>query len=327
MSILVFEVYNNKIMLNVKKVKSNPAFWAACIFILAQIITFLVIWHLNPFIESSHIYIPPQSPDAISLWPETVQPPPTGETPAPPVGSLGPIIIYFFALVVVLGIILAVIPISALRLLLRIIFAFLFTWGTFVICILWFPLYISLVVSIGVGLTWFFIPRVWLHNLVLILALVSLGAVFGRLITPWTAMILIAALALYDFLAVRFGYMLWMSKKLTESSTLPAFIIPQTITEWNSSLRKADYAKLVDDSFERKYSILGGGDVGFPLLLVSATYFGYGFTDAIIVAVFTLLGLLSAYFIQATFLKGKPVPALPPIAVFSLAALLIVRYL
>jgi len=148
------------------------------------------------------------------------------------------------------------------------------------------------------------------------------------LITPWTAMILIAALALYDFIAVRFGYMLWMAKKLTESSTLPAFIIPQSIVEWNSSLKKSDYAKLVDEKeFERKYSILGGGDVGFPLLLVSSSYFGYGFTDAIIVAAFTLLGLLCAYGIQATLLKGKPMPALPPIAVLSLAALLIVRYL
>jgi presenilin-like A22 family membrane protease len=140
-------------------------------------------------------------------------------------------------------------------------------------------------------------------------------------------MILIAALALYDFLAVRFGYMLWMSKKLTESSTLPAFIIPQTINEWNSSLKKSDYSKLVnDESFERKYSILGGGDVGFPLLLVSASYFGYGFADAIIVAAFTLIGLLCAYWIQASLLKGKPIPALPPIAILSLIALLIVRY-
>jgi presenilin-like A22 family membrane protease len=161
----------------------------------------------------------------------------------------------------------------------------------------------------------------------MILALVSLGAVFGRLISPWTAIILISALALYDFLSVRFGYMLWITNKLTESSTLPAFIIPQTVVEWNSSLKKSDYSKLAEEeSFERKYSILGGGDVGFPLLLVSSSYFGYGFTDAIIVAAFTLLGLLCAYWIQATVLKGKPMPALPPIAVLSLIALLIVRY-
>jgi len=81
-----------------------------------------------------------------------------------------------------------------------------------------------------------------------------------------------------------------------------------------------------EKTFESKYSILGGGDVGFPLLLVSSSYFGYGFTDAIIIAGFTLLGLLCAYLLQALFLKGKPTPALPPIAVLSWIALLIVRF-
>lgn len=315
-------------MANTKRKQLQPALWATCIFIVALIFTFLVISQIEPFIESSHIYIPQQTPESISLWPQPTEPPPEGETPAPAVGSLGPIILYFVAVVIVLGIVLLLIPISALRLLLRIIFALLFSWGTFIVFILWSPLVVALVASVAVGCAWFFLPRVWLHNLVMILSLVSLAAVFGRLITPWTAMILIAALALYDFIAVRFGYMLWMAKKLTESSTLPAFIIPQSIVEWNSSLKKSDYAKLVDEKeFERKYSILGGGDVGFPLLLVSSSYFGYGFTDAIIVAAFTLLGLLCAYGIQATLLKGKPMPALPPIAVLSLAALLIVRYL
>ncbi|HEX9896354.1 MAG TPA: hypothetical protein VGA85_01665 [Dehalococcoidales bacterium] len=310
-----------------KKILS-PAYWAVCIFVVAQLLTFLVISRVDVYVESSHIYIPEQSPESISLWPQPTEPAPPGEVPAPAVGSLGPIIIYFFVLVVVIGIILSLVPISALRLLLRFLFAFLFSWGTFIILIFWFPFVIALIIAIIVGLAWFLIPRVWLHNLVMILAIVSLGAVFGRLITPWTAMILIAALALYDLFAVRFGYMLWMAKKLTESSTLPAFIIPRSITEWNLSLKKSDYSKPIEEeSFEKKYSILGGGDIGFPLLLVSSSYFGYGFTDAIIVASFSLLGLLCAYWIQAALLKGKPMPALPPIAVLSLIALLIVRYL
>ena len=73
------------------------------------------------------------------------------------------------------------------------------------------------------------------------------------------------------------------------------------------------------------FSILGGGDIGFPVLLVSSVYFGYGLPDAILVAVFSLLGLICAYWIQTAFLKGRPMPALPPIAVLSLIALLIVR--
>jgi presenilin-like A22 family membrane protease len=315
-------------MTTAKKNALSPAHWGTLIFIVAQLFTFLVISRVNVFIEKSHIYIPPQPPEAISLWPQPVQPAPPGEVPVPAVGSLGPIIIYFAAIVIVLGIILSLVPVSVLRSLLRVLFAFLFSWGTFIVLIFWLPFIAALLVCIAVGLAWFFIPRVWLHNLAMILALVGLGAVFGRLISPWTAMILISVLALYDFLAVRFRYMLWIVQKLTESSTLPAFIIPRSAAEWNSSLKESQYSQSIEEgSFERKYSILGGGDIGFPLLLVSSTYFGYGFTDAVIVAAFTLLGLLSAYWIQATILKGKAMPALPPIAVLSLMALLIVRYL
>jgi hypothetical protein len=75
---------------------------------------------------------------------------------------------------------------------------------------------------------------------------------------------------------------------------------------------------------DRKYSILGGGDIGFPLLLSSSVYFTYGLNNALLVAMFSLFGLVSAYWIQTTFIKGKPMPALPPIAVLSLVGLLIV---
>jgi len=309
-----------------KRSRLSPVYWGILIFIVAQMLTFLLISHENLFLQNSHIYIPPQSPGAVSLWPQPVPPAPAGEAQAPAVGSLGPILIYFFAVVILLGIVLFLIPVSALRLFLRILFAFLFSWGIFIILIFWLPPIVTLPISVVVGSAWFFVPRVWLHNLVMILALVSLGAVFGRLISPWTSMILILVLAIYDFLALRFGYMLWMTKKLSESSAPPAFVIPRYASGWTSSLTQSDFTKLVErEPFRRKYSILGGGDVGFPLLLVSSAYFGYGLTNAIFVAVFSLLGLICAYWIQAAFLKGKPMPALPPIAILSLVALLIVR--
>ncbi|MDP7109814.1 MAG: presenilin family intramembrane aspartyl protease [Dehalococcoidales bacterium] len=310
-----------------KKLRLSPAHWGIFIFIIAQIITFFVLPRVNLLLQSSHIYIPPQPPESIPLWPQPISPAPPGEVPAPAVGSLGPILLYFSTAVIVLGVTLALIPISALRLLLRILFTFLFSWGIFIILILWFPPVIALLVSVSVGFTWFFTPRVWLHNFLMILAMVSLGTIFGRLISPWTAMVLILALAVYDIVAVRFGYMLWMAKKLAESSTLPAFIFPQYASEWNSSLTQPSFTKLVEENpFERKYSILGGGDVGIPLLLISSAYFGYGFISAVVVAVFSVLGLICSYWIQAALLKGKPTPALPPIAILSLIALIIVRY-
>ena len=312
-----------------RRTRLSPVYWSIIFFIIAQMLTFLVVIRESEFLIVKHIYVPPVTPEAVVIWPQPVQPAPPGETQAPNVGSLGPIVIYFATVVVVLGIVLFIVPVSALKLILRIVFALLFAWGIFIILYIFrVPAVPSFILAAAVGITWVVVPRVWLHDSVMILSMVSLGAVFGRLISPWTAMILILALAVYDFLAVRFGYMVWMVKKLAESSTLPAFVIPKNAAEWSSSLKEPAFTGLVDEKpGDRDYSILGGGDIGFPLLLVSSVYFGYGFGDALLVSVFSLLGLIGAYWIQATFLKEKPVPALPPIAITSLIALLIVRYI
>jgi presenilin-like A22 family membrane protease len=305
----------------------RPAIWAIAFFILAQILNFFTISREAGFLEENHIYIPPQSPTTVYVWPQPQPPAPPGTTATPTaVGTLGPILIYFAAVVIILGIVLFVVPLSVLRVLLRILFAVIFSWAIFVVLIFWFPAVPVLVIAIAVGITWFFFPRVWLHNLVMILAMVSLGAVFGRLISPWTSMAVILVLAVYDFVAVRFGYMLWMAKKMSESSTLPAFVMPKNVADWNSSLKQKAFTGLVDESpFERKFSILGGGDIGFPLLLVSSVFFSYGLPQAILVSGFSLLGLIGAYAIQMIFLKGRAVPALPPIAALTLIALLIIR--
>jgi presenilin-like A22 family membrane protease len=300
--------------------------WSILIFIAAQALTFGVITRENDFLEANQIYVPPQ-PEVFSLWPQPTIGPSGEVTQTPVYESLGPILIYFFSVVIVLGIVLFLIPVRALRFLLRALFAFLFSWSVFVILVFWIPLPAALVIGIAFGTAWFVTPRVWLQNLVMVLAMVGVAAVFGRLISPWTTMALLLALAIYDFLAVRFGYMVWMAKKLSDSNTLPAFFIPKSISEWKNEMKESTVSKLVEEkSSDRKYSILGGGDIAFPLLLASSVYFAQGFYSALIVAIFSLVGLIGAYWIQAVFLKGKPMPALPPIAVLSLIGLLIVLF-
>ena len=312
-----------------RKIRFNPAYWGILLFIVAQIVTFCIISRMDEFLQTKHIYVPPQSsPEIISFWPQPAPatPIPRTEAPAPFWTSLGPILIYFFAVVIILSIVLFLIPMSALRNVLRIIFAFLFAWGVFIALVFWVPIAIAVTVAIAIGLIWLLAPRVWLHNLAMIFAMVSVGAVFGRMISPWTAMILLLALAVYDLFAVRFGYMLWLSKKLSESNTLPAFFLPRFLSDWKARLKENAVANLVKvKPAERDFSILGGGDIAFPLLLVSSVYFAYGFTNAILVAALSLIGLIGAYWIQAVFIKGKPMPALPPIAILSLIGLLIVR--
>jgi presenilin-like A22 family membrane protease len=307
-----------------RPVKLNTVYLGLLLFVVAQMLILLVAPRIDPFLDENDIEIPTQPPVPIAWWPGNVTLP-SGETVNVPANSaLGPILIYIFAAAGVIGLILYKIPISALKILLRLLFALLFSWGAFIATIFYVPLPFAVAIAVAFGAFWFLVPLVWLHNLVLILAVSSLGAVFGRFITPWTAMAIILALAVYDFLAVRFKFMLWMADRLSDVNALPALIIPKNYSEWNLNLKRHGEKMIELNPAQREYSILGGGDIAFPCLLTASVYFAQGFKPAAIMAVLGLAGLVSVYAIQAIFLKGKPMPALPPIAAFTLVGLLII---
>ena len=306
-----------------KPVKLNTVYWGLLLFVVAQMLILLVAPRMDPFLEEQDIYIPTQPSTPITWWPGEVTLPDGEIIEVPAHSSAGPVLIYILAAAAGLGIILSKIPLPALKIILRLLFALLFIWGAFIATVFFLPLPLAVAIAFVFGTLWFVIPFIWLHNLVLILAVSSVGAVFGRFITPWTAMIIILALSIYDFLAVRFRYMLWMADRLSQINALPALIIPKNKSEWNFNLKRRE--KIIEvDPAEREYSILGGGDIAFPCLLTASVYFTQGWKPAAIIAGLGLLGLVSVYAIQAIFLKGKPMPALPPIAASLVVGLLII---
>jgi presenilin-like A22 family membrane protease len=239
--------------------------------------------------------------------------------------SLGPIVAYFFGVVVVMGLVLFIIPLSKLKLVFRLLFALMFAWGVFIVVGLTLPDILSYPVAAIAGIVWLFWARVWLHDLLLLITLSGAGSVFGFLFSPLTFMIFMLIIAVYDVVAVRFGFMVWMADKLSEADTLPAFIFPRQIGDWKLSLSNVRVGDLRNkESDEREFSILGGGDIGFPLMLAVSVFFETGLSSAVLVGVFALIGLMGAFLIQSLWLKGKPMPALPPITFASLIGFLIV---
>ena len=304
--------------------KLNTVYLGLLLFVVAQILILLVAPRIDPFLEDNDIEIPTLPSEEIYWWPGEVTTPGGEVIDVPAHSALGPILIYILAAAGVLGLTLYKIPLTALKVLLRLLFALLFSWGAFIATVFYVPVPLAVAIALVFGAFWFLIPLVWLHNLVLILAVSSIGAVFGRFITPWTAMVIILALAVYDFLAVRFKFMLWMADRLSQINALPALIIPKNYSEWNLNLKKRGEKMIEVNPADREYSILGGGDIAFPCLLTASVYFAQGFKPAAIMAMLGLAGLISVYAIQAIFLKGKPMPALPPIAAFTLVGLLII---
>ncbi len=286
-----------------RKVSLQPVIWSSLLLISGLAILFYYLYpRVAAYIDENQITVP-----QASIW---------------------PILIYFFSVVVVLGVVLFFIPVSKLRLVMRLMFALLYTWGMFVILGLVLPLWATLTISAAAGILWFLFPLVWLQNILLLLTLVSIGAVFGTVVPPWTVVWVLLAISIYDIVAVFAGYMMWMAKKLSESDTLPAFVLPKKTRDWALNLKGSTVNKLFDDeNAERDFSLLGGGDIGFPLIFVASVFDVYGFSDALIVGIAAFIGLLFAYFLQIYLLKGKPLPALPPICLVAFLGFLLVRYI
>jgi len=241
--------------------------------------------------------------------------------------SLGPIVLYFFGVVVVMALILFLIPLDKLRLVFRVLFALMFAWGVLIITGFTLPMAMGISLAVIFGVTWLFWARVWLHDLLLVVTLSGASAVFGYLFAPLTFVIFMLIIAVYDVLAVRFGFMVWMADKLSDIDTLPAFIFPRKLRDFLISVRSVRVGELTKQkAAEREYSILGGGDIGIPLMLAASVLYQTGLESGIIIGAFAFVGLMGAYLVQLFWYKDKPVPALPPIALACLAGYLVVHY-
>lgn len=277
-----------------KKASFQPFVGSGLILTVSQILAFFLAFQEKAFLESKQI-IPPEI-------------------------SIGLPLIYFFVAVAAIGLVLFLVSQTVLKIVLRILFLLLFAWGIFVALGFSLPVPVAVGISVVAASLYFFILKIWLHNLLMVISLASIGTVFGVLFAPWTAVLLMLVISVYDILAVRFGYMMWMVRRLSISDTLPAFIIPKTVSGWNLDLREV---RVFEDNSEKEFSLLGGGDIGFPLLLIVSVFFTHGFARSVVVGGFALLGLAAAYWVQRKMLKGKPTPALPPIFLLSVVGFLI----
>lgn len=302
------------------KLRLKPVYWSIIFFVLAQCVMFSITPRIDPFLEDHNIYVPSQPDGGLIHW--------LPQPDVPLTSSLLPILLYFAALIALVSI-LFLMPLKALKFFFRAVFACLFAWGAFILSVFYLPVWIAIVIGVGIGTAWLFYTRMWLHNMALLIAIASLASVFGYFITPWTAMILIGVLAVYDLLAVRFGFMMWMANKMSKNAALPAFVMPRKTSDLRTTVHNINLDEVAATKpSDRDFSILGGGDIAFPLLLTSAVFLAPhgGLWPSIMIAGFGLLGLCGAYLIQSKLLKGKPVPALPPIAICGLIGMLIFQF-
>lgn len=183
----------------------------------------------------------------------------------------------------------------------------------------WIGTLLALMVMVSLILLWFKKHSILVHNLLVILGVAGAGSLLGLAFNPLIIVFLLVIFSIYDFIAVyKTKHMVKMAKAMVKAEAIVGLIVPQKVEQFR--------AKLSQVRPGGKFLILGAGDVVFPLILC-ASLTAQSIVDALVVACFGLLGLLASFLVFITQKIKKPIPALPPIALFSIIGYLIVTFL
>ncbi|MBT4174278.1 hypothetical protein HOC80_04700 [archaeon] len=161
--------------------------------------------------------------------------------------------------------------------------------------------FIAIILGVILAVWKLFKPNVIIHNLTELFIYGALAAIFAPLLGLYSAIILLILISVYDYIAVcKTKHMVEMAQSQEKAKVFAGLLVP----------------------YGKNTAILGGGDIGFPLLFsgVVMTHFGLGLFDwqVYLIPIFSGLGLLYL------FLWGdgkKFYPAMPFITVGCLIAL------
>lgn len=174
----------------------------------------------------------------------------------------------------------------------------------------WLPDTISLILITFLLLWWFKKPSIFIQDLLIILGVAGAGSLIGLALSPSMVVLLLILFSIYDFIAVyKTKHMIKMVKEMVESQAILALVVPPDISGFKESIKEVRPGG--------KFLILGGGDMVFPLLF-SVSLVPFGSIKALVVALFSLIGLFFSFFFFISQKRRQPIPALPPIALFSI---------
>jgi presenilin-like A22 family membrane protease len=159
------------------------------------------------------------------------------------------------------------------------------------------PPFISLLIALAAG--WFkvFKPNLYIHNLTELFVYGGLAAIFVPILNVLYSFILLIALSVYDMYAVwKSKHMVAMAKFQTKSGIFAGLLLPY----------KAPAIRGVKKQV--RTAVLGGGDIGFPLIFSGTVLVASGFVSAILV----VLGATAALFVLLLLSqKDRFYPAMP----------------
>lgn len=176
--------------------------------------------------------------------------------------------------------------------------------------------------SLAVSFLRVFRPNALVHNLSELFIYGGLAAIFVPVMNIKSASILLVIIAVYDFFAVfHLKHMVALAKFQTSNRIFAGLFVPKQLSLKSAVspiAAPAAAAKVRQLPPEKEkyadtgdYAIIGGGDIGFPLLFAGTALSAFGFYKTLIIPVAATAALAVLLMISK---KGKFYPAMPFIA-------------
>ena len=196
----------------------------------------------------------------------------------------------------------------------KLLFVFLIVMGSKTVFSAFFSDTISTILAIAMVAVWIFLPYVAVHNLAIILAISGISTELGFSISLSTVLFLLGILSIYDVLAVyQTKHMVKMFTGMMERGLLLSLVIPIT-RSW--------FDKTADVKPRQGFLLLGTGDLAFPLIF-AVSVLRISLTSALFVAIGATVGAAVVFYLLTHQTSRRAIPALPPIALCSIAGFVV----
>lgn len=157
----------------------------------------------------------------------------------------------------------------------------------------------------GVILLWLFYRNVFMHDIVLVMAISAIAVMFGQNLRPSSAIIILIILGLYDYIAVlQTKHMVSMFKGLAENKVYFSLIIPQTF--------RGLFKKINEVSPQTEFMFLGTGDLAIPAIF-TISCLKIGLSASLGACLGSVFGFIFLYILFIIQKDREPIPGLPPI--------------
>jgi presenilin-like A22 family membrane protease len=179
----------------------------------------------------------------------------------------------------------------------------------------------AFLISLAAAAWKIFKPNVWIQNSTELFIYGGLAAIFSPLFNLWSISILLILIAIYDAYAVwKSKHMVTLAKSQAKAKIFAGLLIPYKI---GKLLKPTKPPERLGERVPVKVrtAILGGGDIGFPLIFAGVVLKQLGLWQSLVIPFFALAGLALLLLIAD---EKKFYPAMPFISAGCLAGLAVV---